>query len=92
MLQKGDAGQAITLCEEALKLQPTDADAHVVLGNALMLEQNVDAAIAHYREALKLRPNDSNAHHNLAVALQQQGKEEEAAGELEKAGEKNQRP
>ncbi|HLW34537.1 MAG TPA: tetratricopeptide repeat protein [Chthoniobacterales bacterium] len=89
VLQKGDVDQAITLCEAALKLQPTDADAHVVLGNALMHKQNVEGAIAHYREALRLRPNDSNAHHNLAMALRQQGKEEEAASELEKAGEKN---
>ena len=68
-----------------------DADAHVILGNALMLKQNVESAILHYREALKLRPDDPNAHHNLAVALQQQGKDEEAARELEKAAATNQK-
>ena len=91
-LQKGDADQAITLCEQSLKLQPTDPDAHVVLGNALMLKQNIDEAIVHYREALKLRPKDSDAHHNLAVALRQQGKEEEAQSELEKAGTTDRNP
>jgi len=92
LLQKGDVDQAINLCEQSLKLQPTDADAYVVLGNARMAKQDVDGAVASYRQALTLRPNDSNAHYNLAVALQKQGKEQEAARELEKAGPINQKP
>ena len=87
LLQKGETDKAIELCEEALRLQPTDVDAHVVLGNALMAGQQVDRAISHYREALKIRSDDPNAHHNLGIALRQQGKDEEAAREFEKAGE-----
>ena len=92
LLQKGAIEEAINLCQESLKLQPIDPDAHVVLGNALMSKQDVDGAIAHYRQALKLRPDDPNAHYNLAVALQQLGKTEEAAGELQKSGSRSQKP
>src|SRR5229473_3750108 len=84
-IEKGNIDEAIRQCEEALKIQPNEPDAHIVLGNAFMAKQDVDRAIAHYEQALTLRPEDSNAHYNLGIALQEKGETDRAAREYEKA-------
>ncbi len=59
-------GRAIALFERALDLDPTNAESHYRLGNALLsVDAEDNRAIDHLRRALKIRP----AHRKAAEAL-----------------------
>ena len=72
-----------TLFEHTLSVTSDNAVAHYVLANALMEQGETAAAGDHYREAIRLDPDYHDARLNLAVALQQQGKVNEAMTELQ---------
>jgi Flp pilus assembly protein TadD len=46
---------------EGVRLTPNDADAHNLLGLALIGQQKVDDAIAEFRTSLRLRPINNDA-------------------------------
>jgi Flp pilus assembly protein TadD len=50
-----------------------------------MQKGKTDEAIRQYERALALRPDYSEAHHNLGVALQKEGRTEEARVQFEAA-------
>ena len=68
----GRLDEAITHYAEALRIKPTDADAHHDLAVALAkMPGRWPEAIAHYEAALRLQPDYAGAHYNLAVVLAQ---------------------
>ena len=70
---QGRFPELIDLLTKTLELRPNNPDAHNNLGNALMEQGDLNAAIASYNIALQLKPNYPEAHNNLGVAFQEQG-------------------
>ncbi len=83
--QEGDAGRAIELIGKAIALEPTYAEAHNNLGNALRDQGRLEEEVAVYLRALELKPDYADAHNNLGNALQVQGRLEEAVAACRRA-------
>ena len=64
----GKPGEAITKFQEAVRLNPKNAEAHQWLGKAELRARQVDQAIAQLEEALRLDPNCQPARRLLAQA------------------------
>jgi hypothetical protein len=75
----GDLARALRLYEQAIKLNPTHAEAHYKRGNALRLLGRPEAAIASYDEAIRNKPDYAYAYCN-------RGTVQHAIGLLEAAG------
>ena len=75
--QSGEYVNAETLYLATLSRNPSSWMAHTNL-SALLLESNVEEAMAHAREALRLRPGHPPALNNLGLAMQRLGRLEEA--------------
>ena len=72
--------------EEALRLDPTLAEAHASLGVVRFLyEWNVADAEAAFRKAIELDPNSANARHWLAICSMSRARHEEALEEIHRA-------
>ena len=69
----GKLTEAIARCHQAVRDNPTDADAYYHLGVALNQQGYVAEAIAAYHQALRLDPTLAEAHNQLGLALYQQG-------------------
>ena len=65
---QGQRQAAIAQFQEALRLDPEFATAHVNLGAAVESEGHVDEAIEHYQWVLRLKPGDALAQLNLGAA------------------------
>jgi esterase/lipase superfamily enzyme/tetratricopeptide (TPR) repeat protein len=67
-------------CREALRCNPSDADAHFNLGLLLVKRGALDLEEAEnqYREAIRCNPDDANAHFNLGLLFAGCGALEEA--------------
>jgi tetratricopeptide (TPR) repeat protein len=83
--QRGMVDQAIAQFDEALKIQPDDADSHNNLGLALRQKGMAGPAIAQYEMALQCNPACAAAHFNLGVALLQKGRASEALSHYQEA-------
>ncbi len=59
----------VTAAREALRLDPNNGMAHIILGVALAGRGDWDGAAAEQREALRLNSNDDLAHAYLGLAL-----------------------
>lgn len=75
---QGHHHEALQRYDEALRLAPTLARAHVNRGNALLGTGDANSAIEAYQQALALEPQSASAHYNLGNAFV-------AAGRLESA-------
>ena len=75
--QSGEYVNAETLYRATLSRDPSSWMAHTNL-SALLLDSNVEEAMAHAREALRLKPGHAPALNNLGLALQRLGRLEEA--------------
>jgi tetratricopeptide (TPR) repeat protein len=80
-----DVEVAVVHATEAIRLNPTEADAHNTLGIALQRQGRLEEAGAQYAEAIRLRPGRPSAHNNLGTVRQAQGRLEEAAGHYAEA-------
>jgi serine/threonine-protein kinase len=69
----GQLDEAIDFYEQAIRLDPKYAPAHMNLGVALKATGNVDEAIDCYRRAIEADPTFAQAHNNLANALKGRG-------------------
>lgn len=78
MLSRLDAQDAVSMLENAVRIDSSRADAHDMLGAALENLGRLQEATAQFRLALRARPDYLNAHYNLAVALVKSGKVSEA--------------
>ncbi len=65
----GKPSEAMREYREAIRLDPTLAEAHSNLGVILKDLGKLDEAIKEYREAIRLDPTLGEAHNNLAIAL-----------------------
>lgn len=75
---QGKGEDAIAHYQQALRLNPSFADAHCNIGVVLTEWGRLEEAIAHYRKALALKPTFAEAHNNLGSALKDQVKLDEA--------------
>lgn len=84
MLQN-DAATAISEMDLAVQLKPDDPALRFEYGNALLEarpRRNEDAE-AQYRKAIELEPYFALAYYNLAIALENQGKNQEAVAQYQ---------
>lgn len=77
--------EAIFAYRKALLADLDHADSHLNLGRLLHEGEDYGAAEFHYRIALRFRPDDPTAWFNLGVALEDQGRDVEAAEAYEAA-------
>lgn len=77
LAREGDKAQAQELLKQALKHDPNNADAWVVLAQVV---ENRDEAITYMKRAVSLQPNDERARRYLDYLLQQQDKPVEKPG------------
>jgi len=59
--------EALKLYRQAVKLRPTDSDAHAGLGWSLFELRHVDEAMGEEIQAIKLNPKNANAYHHLGA-------------------------
>jgi type IV pilus assembly protein PilF len=71
----------------AIKLDPSSAHAHTMLGYVFQLEGENEAAEQYFRTAIKLDSNYSLARNNFGAFLFERQRYEEAAAQLRKASE-----
>jgi tetratricopeptide (TPR) repeat protein len=83
--QQGNAGQAITHFNEALRLKPNYVDAHNNLGIVLAMQGKSGEAEDHFREAIRINPNFADAHGNLGLILEKQGNTADAVSHFAQA-------
>lgn len=77
--ETGDPAGAARSFEQALALDPDNAEIHFRLGLAARDQRRLAAAATHYRRAIELRPDYVEAHNNLGAVLQMQ---DDSAGAL----------
>lgn len=68
-LQRGEEERALEFLEEAIRLDPTDGEAHANLGVLLLKHRQHPQALAAYASALTLQPDNVAALFGLAQAL-----------------------
>ena len=61
-------GKALNLAQEAIRLDPTNADAYKCAGNAYMSMERYDDAIRSYQAGVKNDPNNGNRYYDLGFA------------------------
>jgi len=78
--------EAIAEHRTAIRLQPDFANAHNTLGDILFtVKQDCAGAAVEFRAAIRLQPDHPTYHYNLGLALQGQGKLDEAITEYRTA-------
>jgi TolB-like protein/DNA-binding winged helix-turn-helix (wHTH) protein/Tfp pilus assembly protein PilF len=85
LLALGQAGRAVAEIRRARELDPLSIVMNVDVGEVLLYARRYDEAAAALRHAIEMDPSRENAHWDLAVALQQQGKDDEAFEEYVRA-------
>lgn len=65
--------EAVEVLQKAIRVQPTYAEAHSNLGNALQSLDKTDAAIEAFKNAIKYEPGFAAAHNNLGNSYGRQG-------------------
>jgi tetratricopeptide (TPR) repeat protein len=71
MIEQGAHAEAAALYEEAIRLDPTHAEAMNNLGSALSYLGRFEEAERCFREAIAIKPNFSDPQRNLGVLLRQ---------------------
>jgi len=83
--QLGRIPESVVAKERAVKLVPTDAEAHSNLGNTLQQLGRLDEAETSCRQAIALKPDLAEAHYNLGNTLQELGRLDEAGASYTQA-------
>lgn len=73
--------QALVLAQRAATIQPSSAEAHYLVGKALVRTDRVKEAVPELELAAKLNPEDSKAHFQLALAYDRLGEKQKARAE-----------
>jgi len=71
-------GDAISMYQKALELQPDLAVAHYNMGNALKKQGRIDEALTRYFKAVALEPNVAEPYYNMGNTFKDLGKTSEA--------------
>jgi len=74
LFKKGQVVEAIVQLQQALAIEPDDAEAYNALGNILFQKGKLGEAMSQYQEAIHLKPDDANVQKNLAKALELKSK------------------
>ncbi|HTY08321.1 MAG TPA: tetratricopeptide repeat protein [Candidatus Edwardsbacteria bacterium] len=80
-LTAGNYDAAVGYYQQAVRLDPSYAQAHYQLGNAFAAQGKYNLATQQYRKVLTLRPRFADAHIRLAYIFKQQGLHRQAADE-----------
>ena len=83
-IKAGNAQSAVTLANEALKLQPDNPLSHAVLGRAFVYMDQYAKGIPELEIAAKLAPQNLQLHFSLAQAYRRVGRNADARKEAEK--------
>ncbi len=83
--QRGKFAQAATYFQQAIALNPTEAEFHNNLGIALTEQGKPTEAIACYQQALRLNPNYAQAYYNLGNTFKEQYQFDQAAEAYQQA-------
>jgi protein O-GlcNAc transferase len=83
--QTGRAASAVDLLQQALQVDPSDAETHNNLALARHGLGDATAAEGGFRQALRINPHYAEAHNNLGDLLREQGRLDEAVVELRAA-------
>lgn len=83
--QYGDTDEALVCWQQAMKLNPSQAEVHSAIGYIALRKGQSEEAAAAFRRALELTPKLPGAHHRLAHALMAMGQMREAVTALEAA-------
>jgi tetratricopeptide (TPR) repeat protein len=75
---KGEIDRAIADYDEAIRLDPKDANAYTNRGRAYFAKGNNDRAIAEYDEAIRLDPKNKIAYNNRGSAYEAKGDNDRA--------------
>lgn len=81
----GQDSAALEAYNQAMRIDPTDANAPAGRGDVLTGRQLYDEAIADYTEAIRLDPTHSRAFAGRGIANYYRGKSEEAIPDLDRA-------
>lgn len=76
--QAGRHDEAISHYQKVISANPANFTAHNNLGTTQFKQGNITPAKDSFRQAIKLKWDYPDAHYNLAVALQEEGKQDEA--------------
>ena len=85
LLARGHNQEAVRLLRQAIKANPQSADAHLLLGRALMHEEEGWESIQELTEAVRLGPDSAEAQTTLGEALNYFGDSHAARKRLERA-------
>jgi tetratricopeptide (TPR) repeat protein len=82
---KGDFLGAIGNFDEAIRLNPDDAQSYNIRGNVWDELGIVERALADYDEAIRIDPNDPGVYHDRAILWQRKGALDKALVDLDRA-------
>jgi Flp pilus assembly protein TadD len=82
---RGQYDEAEAQYDEALRLNPADADAHDNLGGVYIIRGKLGPAEAEFADALRIRPKDTAAENGMGNILALRGRFREATGHYERA-------
>ncbi|WP_282055665.1 tetratricopeptide repeat protein [Maribacter luteus] len=75
----GDQDEAVNSLIDALKWNPNNEYALIMMGNIFArFKEDIDTALVYYNQVIKNNPNESLAYNNIAANLMQLGKIKEA--------------
>lgn len=86
-LTNGEAVKAVPFLEIAVKNFPGEFDTHFALGRAYLLTNKYQTAIERLEIAVRLRPEIAEGFYQLGLALQKNGRREDAKTAFKKAQE-----
>jgi tetratricopeptide (TPR) repeat protein len=69
LAKQGRIDQAVEAYQQALRVEPTYAEAHYNLGNLFVPQGKFAEATRHYQEAVRILPDFVDAHNNLGNVL-----------------------
>ena len=84
-LASGNFPRAIAASQQAIKLEPSSAEAYKLLGNILQARGKLDGAMRAYERAVEIRPSFAEAVANLGSIFYRQYKLKRAAEYYERA-------
>ncbi len=84
-LRKGNAVAALSLAQEAIKLEPREARFHELSGDAELARKNTDAALTHYQAAIERSPGYFKPYLQTGIAQFQRGERSAARAGLERS-------
>ncbi len=81
-IDSSDLTEAMSLARHAVEIEPTDPDAHHILGRALLAAGQARESAQELELAEHLAPDNSAIHFHLAAAYRELGRKEDAEREM----------